>query len=106
MFDGLPTETEPSARHPPQLRDVCCLLKPKSYDWHVIGGHLGVDFGFREGLLRDGVQKTNEEKLEAVLNYWIETHCSEVSWNNLIQVLTELEFINIVQDVRSFLHQN
>ena len=90
----------------PQLRDVYCLLKPKSYDWHVIGGHLGVEFGFREGLLRDGGLRTNDNKLEAVLNNWIETHCSEVSWDNLIQVLTELEFIDIARDVRSFLQRD
>ena len=55
-----------------------------------------MDFGFREGLLIDGGLRTNDNKLEAVLNNWIETHCSEVSWDNLIQVLTELEFIYIV----------
>ena len=44
----------------------------------MIGGHLGVDFSFREGLLRDGGLRTNDIKLEAVLNNWIETHCSEV----------------------------
>ena len=72
----------------------------------MIGGHLGVEFGFREGLLRDGVQRTNDNKLEAVLNNWIETHCSEVSWDNLIQVLTELELNDIVRDVRSFLQRD
>ena len=68
----------------------------QSHDWHVIGGHLGVEFGFCESLQRDGVQRTNDNKLETVLNNWIETHCSEVSWDNLIQVMTQLEFIDIV----------
>ena len=65
-----------------------------------------MEFGFREGLLRDGGLRTNDNKLEAVLNNWIETHCSEVSWDNLIQVLTELEFIDIARDVRSFLQRD
>ena len=65
-----------------------------------------MEFGFREGLLRDGGLKTNDNKLETVLNNWIETHCSEVSWDYLIQVLTELEFIDIVRDVRSFLQRD
>ena len=65
-----------------------------------------MDFGFREGLLRDRVSSTNDNKLEAVLNKWIETRCSEVSWDNLIQVLTELQFIDIVRDVRSFLQRD
>ena len=63
-------------------------------------------YNFRQGILKEGMMTSNEDKLEAVLNNWIETHCSEVSWDNLIQVLTELEFIDIVRDVRSFLQQN
>ena len=65
-----------------------------------------MDFGFREGLLRDGGLRTNDNKLEAVLNNWIKTHCSEVSWSNLIQVLTELKFIDIARDVRGFLQRD
>ena len=65
-----------------------------------------MDFGFREGLLRDGGLRTNDNKLEAVLNNWIETHCSEVSWDNLMQVLTELELIDIVRDVKRFLQKD
>ena len=60
-------------------------------------------YDFRQGLLQQGVMTSNEDKLEAVLNNWIETHCSEVSWDNLIQVLTEPEFSDIVRDVRRFL---
>ena len=58
-----------------------------------------MDYNFREGLLRAGVQRSDDNKLETVLNKWIETHCSEVSWDNLIKVLTELEFIDIVETV-------
>ena len=60
-------------------------------------------YNFRESLLRDGILRTDDNKLEAVLNKWIETHCSEVSWDNLIQVLTELEFTDIVKAVKGFL---
>ena len=101
------TGTESSSstiRHTPQLRDVHHLLVRKSCEWNRIGCGLGVDFNFRESLLRAGVHRTDDNKLEAVLNNWIETHCSEVSWDNLIQVLTELEFTDIVRAVRSF-HQ-
>ena len=104
------TGTEPFSRHfsstfrhTPQLRDVHRLLVPKSHEWYRTARYLGVDFSFREGLLRDGGLKTNDNKLEDVLNNWIETRCSEVSWGNLIQVLTELELIDIVREVRSFL---
>ena len=47
-------------------------------------------YDFRQSLLKQGVMTNDEDKLEAVLNNWIETCCSEVSWDNLIQVLTGL----------------
>ena len=65
-----------------------------------------MEYGYRQELLQQGVMTNSDAKLEAVLNNWIETHCSEVSWDNLIQVLTELEFIDIVRDVRSFLQRD
>ena len=65
-----------------------------------------MEYGYRQELLQQGVMTNSEAKLEAVLNNWIETHCSEVSWDNLIQVLTELEFIDIVRDVKRFLQRD
>ena len=65
-----------------------------------------MEYDFRQSLLKQGVMTSDEDKVEAVLNNWIETHCSEVSWDNLIQVLTELEFIDIVQYVKSFLQKD
>ena len=64
-----------------------------------------MEYDFRQSLLKQGVMTSDEDKLEAVLNNWIETCCSEVSWDNLIQVLTELEFIDITRDVRRFLQR-
>ena len=64
-----------------------------------------MEYDFRQGLLQQGVMTSNKDKLEAVLNNWIETCCSEVSWDNLIRVLTELEFIDIARDVRRFLQR-
>ena len=79
------------------------LLRCKSYDWNKIGERLGVDFGFHESLLREGVQRTNKNKLETVLNQWISSHCSDVSWDNVIATLTELSFIDLIRDVESYL---
>ena len=62
-------------------------------------------YDFRQSLLKQGVMTSDEDKLEAVLNNWIETCCSEVSWDKLIQVLTKLEFIDIARDVRRFLQR-
>ena len=62
-----------------------------------------MDYGYREGLFKQGMMRSDDEKLEAVLNNWIETHCSDVSWDNLIQVLTELELIDVVREVKQYL---
>ena len=90
--------------HPTQLGNVCRLLQPKSYEWHMIGGYLGVDYGFREGLLRDGIFRTNDEKLAAVLNEWMnsKTQCCVASWHYLIRVLFQLEFCVMAEDVIEF----
>ena len=62
-----------------------------------------MDYGYRESLFKQGIMRSDDEKLEAVLNNWIETHNSDVSWDNLIQVLTELEFIDVVREVKQYL---
>ena len=54
--------------------------------------------------MREGVQRTDENKLKAVLNQWISSHCSDVSWDNLIETLIELSFIDLARDVESY-HQ-
>ena len=41
-----------------------------------------MEYDFRQSLLKQGVMTSDEDKLEAVLNNWIETCCSEVSWDN------------------------
>ena len=59
-------------------------------------------YGFHESLRRDIVLRTDDNKLEAVLNNWIETQCSEVSWDNLMQVLHKVGLPNIAEAVREF----
>ena len=65
-----------------------------------------MDYSYRESLVRQGVQKSDEDKLEAVLHKWIVSRCSEVSWDNLIQVLMEVELIDTAKEVRSYLQTN
>ena len=42
---------------------------------------------YREGLEME--KRSNEDKLEKVLNKWIESQCSDVTWDHLIKVLEE-----------------
>ena len=44
--------------------------------------------------MKVGVMKSDEDKLKAILNEWIKSHCSEVSWDNLMQALEEVRLID------------
>ena len=88
---------------PPQLKDVFKLLKHKSYNWQSIGQSLMTPFDHRQSLERKGTMMSDQDKLEDVLNQWIQTRCSEVSWRHFIEVLKELKFNDVVEDVKSFL---
>ena len=87
----------------PDLEDVLDQLKQQSNKWNEIGGGLRVGFDFRQCQLRDGAMTTAQQKLEAVLNKWIESKCSEVSWNHLIQVLIDIELGGVADEVKSYL---
>ena len=47
---------------------------------------------FRKQLHRS-VELEAHDKLEKVIEKWLTSHCSEVSWNHLIEVLREIGFI-------------
>lgn len=84
--------------------DVFKLLKKKSSDWNDIGRELNVSKNYRKGLEREGPMNTNEDKLECILEKWLESECSEVSWKHLIEVLRdELEWKDTAKEVEEFL---
>ena len=83
------------------LSKVFCLLKSKSNAWDAIGRELGVPFDVREGIYNLGAARTDENKLEKVLNSWLESHCSETSWNHLMEVLQkELKWEHLAEEVK------
>ena len=87
---------------PPTEYDVYRVLKHKAVKWNSIGRALGVEFNDREK-----IEKTFgldfEDKLERVLHMWIEYRCSEVTWQNVLDVLEELKFIDTIQSVKEYL---
>ena len=87
----------------PDLEDVLNLLKRRSCKWYEIGVGLKVDNGFCQCQLKESIMTSDLEKLKAVLNKWIESECSEVSWNHLIQVLIDIELVDVAKKVRSYL---
>ena len=83
--------------------EVVNLLKPNAYEWDNIGLGLSVPFGYREELRRQGVMSTSTTKLDSVIHEWMETECSEVTWNTIFKVLKGLKYVEIASDVEKFL---
>ncbi len=81
------------------LNGVYDLLKDKSDKWNDIGEALGISYNDRQ-IIRNNV---DGNKLEAVLNKWIESKCSEVSWNHLIKTLEELKLCDSADKLRNHL---
>ena len=87
----------------PDLEDVLNQLKPASCKWYEIGVSLKVNHDFRQCQLKKGIMTSDLERLKAMLNKWIESECSEVSWNHLIQVLIDMELVDVAEKVKNYL---
>ena len=87
----------------PSLQQVYRLLKTKCCRWDAIGRELAVPLSYRDELRQEGLTTSNESKLERLLNHWLETECSEVSWDHLIKVLQELQWNDSLREVHKFL---
>ena len=86
-----------------KLKEVFDLLKDKSNKWNDIGQTLDVPYNFREGLRSEA---TGQNKLEEVLHKWIESKCSNVTWDHLLNVLEKLELRDSVGKVKTYLYND
>ncbi len=86
----------------PDTNKVCILLNDISYDWDNIAQHLGVPFGFREGLHMD-CGRNNNGKLAAVINKWDQSQCSDVTWDILIDALGKAGLQKTADEVKRYL---
>ena len=75
------------------------------HKWHEIGLALRVHDNILEGLKRQGEAKSNVLKLNEVINSWIITKSSPVTWDTLITAI-EGPLVNNVQkadEIRDYL---
>ncbi len=93
---------DPSVRHA-DPNEVFSLLKSNVLQWNEIGRELKVTFEDRELLRMEGIMSSVKSKLERVLHNWAQTHCSEVSWDNVIESLKRLELMGTVEEVQKYL---
>ena len=81
----------------PDLYDVFDVLRDRAYEWDSIGQELKVPFGYRQELLGKGVMTSDKNKLESVLNEWVESKCSPVTWLTVLKVLKVLQYKDILE---------
>lgn len=72
----------------PEVIDVVKILAPYDYRWRDIGKALYVREGFLEELW-ESHGMSDLERLDKILQSWIDTRCSEVSWNHFKKVLED-----------------
>ena len=86
----------------PELDDIFPLLAKLSASWHDIGGRLRVPIGERQSLLQN-TAISNDEKLERILDVWISSQPSDVTWKVILDMLIAFEKKNIASEVARFL---
>ena len=86
----------------PELDDVLYLMDKLSSQWHDIGGKLRVPIGERNSLLKEA-RISDVGKLEEVLNKWITSQTSDVTWKKILDMLVAFEKKTIASEVTSFL---
>ena len=80
------------------------LLKSKCNNWYKIGLYFGVSRNdLEQSNTRFGGTTEADMKLESVLYKWKETKCSERSWDNVIKTLEDLNYIDVVGEVKEYL---
>ena len=73
----------------PLLNDVHERLKDKSTRWNDIGRKLNVPMNVREVLRKDPTC-SNDERLEIVLDKWLQQGGDSCTWDKLMKSLSEL----------------
>ena len=84
------------------LRSVYDCLQKVSHKWDDIGRELGVPLSYRKGLRMVGASSTNDGKLEEVLDKWIESKSTPVSWETVTDMLRKLDLNNIADEIQQW----
>lgn len=83
---------------PPTLHNVFELLKSISFQWDAIGRELGVTHNDRE-IIRTDITMDTQRKLEEVIYKWIQSECTPVTWDNLVQALDRLHHQDVIKEI-------
>ena len=85
----------------PEPFDAFDLTACQSAKWNDIGRALKVSYNDRQQLKNE--VSSDNDKLESVLQKWIETESVPVTWSSLIQALEKVELRDVVRAIKEFL---
>ena len=83
------------------MKLLTCTVSDHSVRWNDLGRKLKVDYNYRMQLKKSS--DSDEDKLEAILNNWIEAETVPVTWASLIEALKGIKLINVAKEVKEFL---
>ena len=86
----------------PKLKDVYDLTVSQSSRWNDLGRELELLPNFRKQLRNDS-GLSDEDRLEDVLQKWIESANVPVTWSTFIRALEAIELKNVANQVKEFL---
>ena len=85
--------------------DAYRVLKDMSSEWNSLGESLEVPKNFRNGMIYNA--RPDTEKLENILEHWMQSYCSPVTWEHLFDVLrNELKWKNEATKLVEYLQQD
>ena len=85
----------------PKLYDAHRLTKCCSSKWNEIGRELGVHYDYRQQLFKKC--SPDEDRLEDVLQRWIQSESVPVTWSSLISALEAVDHKDVAREVKDFL---
>ena len=83
----------------PKLKDAYNATKSVAARWNDLGRSLGISLDKRKELRRDGAL-SNDDRLEEILNTWLQTQGTTATWSSLIDALKENGLNDIVTDIK------
>ena len=89
MFSIIGNDINKVLNKKPDSRDVVELLAQSAHDYKVLAIALGVDHTFVEGLKYSDKDIIN---LDKIIQRWIQTRCSPVTWNTIIESVESVIF--------------
>ena len=95
------THAEKILQERPRSYHVFDLTVSHSARWNDLGRRLGIAYNYREQLKKKA--SSDEDKLEDVLEKWMETESVPVTWSSLIEALEAIKLMNLVRAVKKFL---